>query len=271
MSIYNCHKQQPQPWMSYIAKNMICYSKKCCPSLITDIYSLLPFQIISNGDFQYAEISPRDKNTWTVIDVPVITVVTDGFYIHSYDGSTLDEILDCGAYDFRVQAGEMWWFEPFKVEDFEFTENAYHVRDLLMLPFKFSDLQYETSPIIAPCDSFLPFMFSTENATSGTITINLYDVTNDCYVTELIDITVTVMTIAGRTYYIHEGDCFYPFLECGIYKLEIVDGGNSYFSVPFSAVCNINDIPDGYRALRDFNGCVMRDEDGDILTEQCYE
>jgi len=112
-------------------------------------------------------------------------------------------------------------------------------------------------------------MFSTENATSGTVTVYLYDA--DCVVTELTDIVVTVLTISGKTYYIHEGDCFYPFLECGTYKLEIVDGTHSYFSVPFSAVCDMNDIPDGYRALRDFNGCVMRDETGVILYEECID
>ena len=25
MSIYNCHRQQPQPWMSYISPNKIVY------------------------------------------------------------------------------------------------------------------------------------------------------------------------------------------------------------------------------------------------------
>ena len=48
---------------------------------------------------------------------------------------------------------------------------------------------------------------------------------------ELTDIVVDIMTIGGKTYYIHEGGCFSPFLECRLYKLEIVDGENSYFSV----------------------------------------
>jgi hypothetical protein len=230
--------------------------------------SLLPFQIISEGDYVRSEISDYGSGVWTEITLPITSVVTEGFYIHSYDGSTLAAELDCGAYEFRVTAGEMWWFEPFTVEEFEFYENAYHKRDLLMLPFKFSDLQFETLPLIAPCDSFLPFMFTTENATSGTPTYTL--VSLDGTETALT-ITVDVLTIDGRTYYIHDGECFYPFLECGRYYIRINDGAYVYFSAWFDAVCEMNDIPDGYRAMRDANGCVMRDEDGDILTEICYE
>jgi hypothetical protein len=214
------------------------------------------------------EISPFKENDWSLITIPYTEVYIDGFYFISYNGSAIDE-LECGAYDFKLTAGETWYFEPITVKDFIITENAYTIRDDLMLPFKFSEQQFETSPIIAPCDSFLPFMFSTENATSGTIAVYLYDA--DCVVTELTDIVVTVLTISGKTYYIHEGECFYPFLECGTYKLEIVDGTHSYFSVPFDAVCDMNDIPDGYRVMLDFNRCVMRDEDGIILYEECSD
>ena len=35
MSVYNCHKQQPQPWMSYISPNKIVYPGECCPALVT--------------------------------------------------------------------------------------------------------------------------------------------------------------------------------------------------------------------------------------------
>ena len=230
--------------------------------------SLLPFQIISEGDYVRSEISDYGSGVWTEITLPITSVVTEGFYIHSYDGSTLAAELDCGAYEFRVTAGEMWWFEPFTVEEFEFYENAYHKRDLLMLPFKFSDLQFETLPLIAPCDSFLPFMFTTENATSGTPTYTL--VSLDGTETALT-ITVDVLTIDGRTYYIHDGECFYPFLECGRYYVRIDDGSYSYFSAWFDAVCEMNDIPDGSRAMRDANGCVMRDELGEILTEPCTD
>jgi uncharacterized protein (TIGR02145 family) len=271
MSIYNCHKQQPQPWMSYIASNMICYMSDCCPALVTDTTSLLPFQVISLGSLIKIEISPYRENDWSLITIPYTEVYIGGYYFISYNGAALAEALECGAYDFKLTAGETWYFEPITVKDFEITENAYTIRDDLMLPFKFSEQQFETTPLIAPCDSFLPFMFSTENSTSGTVTVYLYDVVADCVVTELTDIVVTVLTVSGKTYYIHEGDCFYPFLECGTYKLEIVDGTHSYFSVPFSAVCDMNDIPDGYRALKDFNGCVMRDIDGDILTEECAD
>jgi hypothetical protein len=274
MSIYNCHKQQPQPWMSYIASNLICYDKPCCPLLVTNTTSLLPFQIISRSSFMKMEISDYGHNVWTLFTIPYTEVYIDGFYFISYNGAALSAALGCGAYDFKLTAGETWYFEPITVKDFTITENAYTIRDDLMLPFKFSEQQYETTPLIAPCDSFLPFMFSTVNATLSPTTpptIYLYDVDANCLVTELTDIVVTVLIISGKTYYIHEGDCFYPFLECGTYKLEIVDGLNSYFSVPFTAVCEMNDIPDGYRVLLDFNRCVMRDEDGNILYEECVE
>ena len=111
-------------------------------------------------------------------------------------------------------------------------------------------------------------MFATENATSGTITIYLYDVVAECEVTE-IDIDVEVLTISGMTYYIYEGECVYPFLDCGIYKIEIVDGLHSYFSVPIDVECNMSDIPDGSRVMLDFNRCVMRDEEGNIMYESC--
>ena len=228
--------------------------------------ALLPFQIISEGDFIRAEIR-ECGGEWATIDIDVSTIYTEGAYIHSYDGS-LDTPLDCGCYEFRVIAGETWWFEPFTVEDFEFTTNSFTARDDLMLPLKFAEQQIEGIPIIAPCDSFLPFMFATENATTGTVVTYLYDA--ECNATE-ITIDIEVLTIGGKTYYIHDGACFFPFLECGLYKLEIVDGEHSYMSIWFEAICNMNDIPDGNRAMRDANGCVMRDEIGDIIYEQCYE
>ena len=271
MSIYNCHKQEPQPWMSYIARNMIRFTGGCCSQIVTTINALLPFQIISSDNYIYAEISPYGKDYWSAITLDIDSVYCEGMYFHSYNGADLAVALECGLYDFRVIAGETWWFEPITVKDFTIVENTFTLRDEMMVPFKFSEQQFETLPMIAPCDSFMPFMFSTDNLTSGVIHVYLYDVINDCETIELTDIIVTVLTIEGRTYYIHEGECFYPFLECGIYKLEIVDGEHSYFSVPFDAVCDINDIPDGYRAIRDFNGCIMRDEDGEILTEQCVE
>ena len=265
MSIFNCHKQEPQPWMSYISQSKICFPGGCCPSLVTDNFSLLPFQIISEGDYIRSEISVYGSGVWTEITLPITSVVTEGFYIHTYDGSTITE-LECGAYEFRVVAGETWWFEPFTVEDFEFTENAYKLRDLLMTPLKFGEQPIDCGSIIAPCDSFLPFMYTTENATGGSPTYTL--VSLDGTETALT-ITVTVLTIDGRTYYIHDGECFYPFLECGRYYIRIDDGAYSYFSAWFDAVCGMNDIPDGYRAMRDANGCVMRDDEGVILTEEC--
>jgi len=234
---------------------------------ITDIYSLLPFQIISEGGYIRSEISVYGSGVWAEITVPITTVISEGFYIHSYDGTAIAGLI-CGAYEFRVIAGEIWWFEPFTVEDFDFTENAYKVRDLVMTPLKFLEQQIETLPLIAPCDSFLPFMYTTENPSGGSPIYTL--VAADGTETALT-ITVDVLTIDGRTYYIHDGACFYPFLTCGEYYIRINDGAYVYYSVPFSASCSMNDIPDGYRAMRDFNGCVMRDEDGDIIYESCMD
>lgn len=267
MSLYNCHKQEPQPWMSYISENNIQWNSRCCPPLITVPDALLPFQIISDGDFIRAEIR-ECGGAWATIDIDISTVYIDGFYIHSYNGAVLDTPLSCGCYEFRIIAGETWWFEPISIEDIEIITNEYTIRDELMIPLKFSEQQIAGIPLIAPCDSFLPFMFSTSNETTGSISIFLYD--TDCNATE-IAIDVDILTIDGKTYYIHNGDCFYPFLNCGIYKIEIVDGEHSYFSVWFEAICDMNDIPDGNRAIRDINDCVQRDEDGNIIYEQCYE
>jgi len=229
---------------------------------------LLPFQIISEGDYIRSEISVYGSGVWTEITLPIDTVYAEDFYFHSYNGAAIDA-LSCGVYEFRVVAGETWWFEPIMVQVFEIETNVYSARNDLMVPLRFTEgTQLEGIPLIAPCDSFLPFMFATENATSGTITVYLYD--EDCNATE-IDIDVDVITIEGKTYYIYDGACFFPFLECGLHKLEIVDGDHSYFSVWFDVECGISDIPDGSRPMLDMNRCVMRDEDGVILYEQCYE
>ena len=265
MSIYNCHKQNPQPWMSHISPSKICDTNGCCPMLVTDTTHLLPFQVISNGAFMKFEYSPHGENTWTILTILYSEVVIDGFYYISYNGNAIDE-LPCGAYDFKLTAGETWYFETIKVENFIITENAYTLRDELMLPFKFSEQQFETTPLIAPCDRILPFMFRTDNVTSGSIVVTMVD--SDGAETAL-SITVQTGVIDGKTYYWHSGECLYPFLTCGKYYLKIVDGANTYYSVPFVPECGISDIPDGNEPLRDANGCVMRDEDGDILYEPC--
>ena len=266
MSVYNCHKQQPQPWMSYISPNKITYKGDCCPVLVTLTTELPPFQVISEGDFVRCEISVYGSGVWTEITLPITTVITDGFYIHSYNGEPLEAALDCGPYEFRLIAGETWWFEPIMIEDFEHTENSFTARDLLMTPLKFSEQRFDTLPLIAPCDSFLPFMFTTENATNGSPTYTL--VAADGTETALT-ITVDVLTISGRTYYIHDGACFYPFLTCGQYYIRINDGAFTYYSVPFNVESGMNDIADGYRPMRDANGCVIRSENGLILFESC--
>jgi len=268
MSLYNCHKQEPQPWMSYINPNMITYSGKCCPQLVTTTDRLLPFQIISNGVYVSAEISPYGEDNWTEITIPVSSVYTDGFFIHSYIGSLLESELLCGVYDFRVIACETWWFEPIMVQDFDITVNGYSLVDELMTPFKFTQQIVDTTPLIAPCDMIMPFMFRTENVTSGTITVYMVDESG----TETeITITVTTGVIDGMTYYWHSEEYLYPFLSCGRYYLKIVDGANTYYSVPFVPECGISDIPDGYKVLRDFNGCVIRNDEGVIEYEEASD
>jgi len=267
MSIFHCLKLEPQPWAGYIDQNKILFNGNCCSSLVTNKAALLPFQIISSGDYIKAEISPYGEDNWSEITLTIDTVIAEGYFIHSYDGSDLAEELDCGMYDFKVTAGELWYFEPIMVEDFTIDTNAFTKRDLLMTPLKFSENQIDGIPIIAPCDSFLPFMFATENATSGTVTVWLFD--EDCNETELEDFDITVIEVGGMTYYIYEGPCLEELLECGLYKLEIEDGDNSYYSVWFQVECDISDIPDGSRVLRDYNGCVIRDEEGVIQYETC--
>ena len=252
---------KPQPWQMYTARNMITSSDY--PQLISD--ELLPFQIISEGDFVRAEIAPHGSGSWQQINITANRVVIDSLYYISYAGGQ----IACGVYDFRVITDtEMWWFEPIIIEEFTISTVSYSARDELMLPLKFSGTQHEGIPLIAPCDSFLPFMFRTPNPTSGSIRVYLYDRdSHPVNVTSEIDINVVV--IDGHTYYIHEGECRHPFIDCGLHRLEIVDGENSYMSVWFDVECEIEDIPDGSRPMKDIDGRVIRNEYGDIQYESC--
>ncbi len=253
--------------MSYISQGKATYKGDCCPALVTDTQHLLPFQVISEGDFIRCEISEYGSGAWTEITLTVSTIVSDGFYIHSYNGMILDAPLDCGSYEFRLIAGETWWFEPIMVEDFEHVENAFTIRDLTMTPLKFSEQRFETLPLIAQCDEIMPFMFVTDNVSTAP-TYTLVDAEGN---ETVLTIEVEVGVINGLTYYIFAGACIYPFLTCGQYYIRINDGVFTYYSVLFNAECGMNDIPDGYRPMRDFNGCVMRDDEGDILTEECSD
>ena len=265
MSVIFCYKQQPQPWMYYITPDKITFSGDRCPALVTDLTHLLPFQVISQGAFQKLEYRLYGETAWTELTITYSEVMIEGFYFISYNGTSVTA-LPCGVYEFRLTAGEVWWFEPIKIEDFTISENTLTVRDELMTPFKISEQIIDTTPLIAPCDMILPFMFRTENATSGTITVYMVDESGD--ETE-ITIAVTTGVIDGMTYYWHRGECLSPFLTCGKYYLKLTDGTHVYYSVPFVPECGISDIPDGNEALIDVNGCVMRDTDGNILYEPC--
>ena len=254
--------------MSYISPKKIVYPGECCPALVTGLSHLLPFQVISNGAYMKMEYSLYGEDSWSEITLPITTVMTDGFFIHSYNGEPLDSELPCGVYEFRLVAGETWWFEPIMIEDFDITTNEFSKVDELMTPFKFSQQIIDTTPLIAPCDRILPFMFRTDNVTSGSVVVTMVDADG---AETALTITVQTGVIDGKTYYWHRGECLYPFLTCGKYYLHIVDGANTYYSVPFMPECGISDIPDGYQPMRDMNGCVMRDTDGTILYEECSD
>lgn len=250
--------------MYYITPDRITFSGDCCPTLVTDLTHLLPFQVISQGAFQKLEYRLYGETVWTELAITYSEVVIEGFYFISYNGTAIAE-LPCGVYEFRLTAGELWWLEPIMVDDFTITENALSVRDELMLPFKITEQLADTTALIAPCDMILPFMFRTSNVTSGTITVYMVD--EDGTETE-ITITVSTGIIDGVTYCWHSEEYIYPFLTCGRYYLKIVDGANTYYSVPFVPECGISDIPDGYKVLRDFNGCVIRSDEGVIEYEE---
>ncbi len=248
-------RQQPQPWMSYRSEDM-----RTGKGLVSDV--LLPFQIVSEGDFISAEI--RGSGGWQPVVLPVTSVEINGEYYISYLGG---DIVECGAYDFRILAGEIWWFERIIIEEFIIEDTGLSIKDDFMLPMRFLERSFEGIPLIAPCDSILPFQFSTENQTAGEVTVRLVDCEYN-YVAEL-DIEIGIGTIDGKTYYIHEGGCFYPFLECGIYRLEIIDGEHSYFSPWFDVICDVEEIPEGSRVELDIDGRVIRDEGGSVCFRSC--
>jgi len=101
--------------------------------------ALLPFQVISNGAFIKMEYSLYGEDSWSEITLPITTVMTDGFFIHSYNGEALASELPCGVYEFRLTAGETWYFEPIMIEDFDITTNEFSKVDELMTPFKFTE------------------------------------------------------------------------------------------------------------------------------------
>jgi uncharacterized protein (TIGR02145 family) len=233
-------------------------SLDCCSSLFTDTTTLLPFQVISTGPFEKIEISPYGEDSWTELTLTIHEELIEGLWFISYHGDALAAPLTCGTYDIQLTAGDVWMFEPITIKDFEITTNTFTIKDDLFLPFEFLEQQVNNTPIIAPVDSFLPFMYATSNPS----TAPEYYIVDEDGIETLLTITVGVMAISGKTYYIHESECIYPFLECGIYYLKIIDGLFTYYSVLFHAESNINDIPDGYRPDLDSNNKI-------ILTDNC--
>jgi len=225
----------------------------------------LPFQVISTGPFEKIEISPYGEDSWTELTLTIHEELIEGLWFISYHGDALAAPLTCGTYDIQLTAGDVWMFEPITIKDFEITTNTFTIKDDLFLPFEFLEQQVNNTPIIAPVDSFLPFMYATSNPS----TAPEYYIVDEDGIETLLTITVGVMAISGKTYYIHESECIYPFLECGIYYLKIIDGLFTYYSVLFHAESNINDIPDGYRSDLDSNNKIILTDNCEISIVRC--
>lgn len=270
MSVTECSDRTIiQPWMGYRDKERrrFPFYDYGYPYVVTQKTGFLPFQIISIGPYEKTEISEFKSDVWSEITVPVTTVIIDGLYYISYDGSALPAELTCGDWEVKITAGEVWWMQIIVVDDFVITTNSYPKDDSMFMALKFSEQEIEGLPLIAGRDHYLPFQYRTSNASTDPA-VWLEEDTGG--LTELTTFPLTVTTIGGYTYYIHFGECFYPFLDCGIYRLKIIDGAFTYYSVWFRAE-TLDDIPLGYRANRDANGCIIRDEDGDITYSICYE
>jgi uncharacterized protein (TIGR02145 family) len=266
MSVIEIHtKSEPQPWMAYKCGFSNSRELDCCSSLFTDNDALLPFQIISTGPFEKIEISSYGEDSWTEITMTIHEELIEGLWFISYHGDAIAPALSCGTYDVRLTAGDIWIFEPITIKNFTITSNTFTYKDNLMLPFKFGEQVFNNKPIIAPVDSYLPFMYCTENASTSP----QYYIVDEDGVSTLLAITVGIMTISGKTYYIHEAECIYPFLECGNYYLKIVDGAFTYYSVWFHAESNIDDIPDGYRPVLDNDNKIILTDDCGISTIRC--
>lgn len=268
MSVIEIHsKSEPQPWMAYKCGLSNSRSLDCCSSLFTDTTALLPFQIISTSPFEKIEISPYDEDSWAELTLTIHEELIEGLWFISYHGDALAAPLTCGTYDMQLTAGDVWMFEPITVKDFEITTNTFTIKDDLFLPFEFLEQQVNNTPILAPVDSFLPFMYATPNLS----TAPEYYLVNEDGTETLLTITVDVKIISGKTYYIHEAECFYPFLDCGNYYLKIIDGVFTYYSVWFHAESNISDIPDGYKPILDSENKITFNNDCSIAYSICSD
>ena len=231
---------------------------------------LPPFQIISSGAYVKTEASPYGENSWTEITVPVTEVMVDGDYIISYNGSVISG-LSCGAYEIRVTAGELWWFEPIHILDFEIETNTLSRRADIFQPFPFFEAEYFTDYIMTfQHNEILPFMFRTTNPTTSPH-VYVLDSSNNAIP---LDIDLKVSTICGYTYYYFDG-C--PLIEIACnnsayWRLKIIDGDYSYYSVPFTYKANLFDCSDAQMADLDADRKVVYDDDGDILCQdKCIE
>jgi uncharacterized protein (TIGR02145 family) len=266
MSVIEIHsKSEPQPWMAYKCGLSNSRSLDCCSSLFTDNDALLPFQVISTGPFEKIEISPYGEDSWTEIALTIHEELIEGLWFISYHGDALAAPLTCGTYDVQLTAGGVWTFEPITVKDFTITTNTFIGKDYLMGPLRFGERVFSNKPIIASVDSFLPFMYATLNPS----TTPEYYIVDEDGIETLLTITVDVKTISGKTYYIHEAECFYPFLACGNYYLKIVDGAFTYYSVWFHAESNINDIADGYRPILGSDYKIILTDNCEISLTDC--
>lgn len=245
-------KTEPQPWPAYQNQDMIQYTGVCCPYIVSTPSALLPFQIISSGAFVSAEICEYGSGGWAPIAISVTEETIGIFNVISYDGSDLAAELDPGVYEFRVNAGETWYFEPIQICDFTDAITDYTRADLLFLPLKFTENEFFLTDeplstimrsiadhsnvhyaLIGPSDGFLPFMFVIDHPNTNA---KIYLLDCEGNQTELVGFPLTIETHNNLTYYIYNGEA-YAFAEnmCGVYRLMIEDGIYKYYSVPFIA------------------------------------
>lgn len=105
-------------------------------------------------------------------------------------------------------------------------------RDDLWLPLRFGDSIFDCNPIIVDT-GLIPFQFRTKNSSTGTVAVYLVD--------SEISLDIKIFQIGDYTYYIFDGTISLPL---GTYYLKIVDGGFTYYSVPFS-VCDLEPLGNG--------------------------
>lgn len=219
-----------QPWTGWQLED-----KRTDAYLIAPTTALIPFQIISAGSFVSTEISPHGLESWSSIDLGLTDTTVGSVHYIDYDGSDLDDPLECGIYDLKVTAGEVWFLEPIIVDDFNIDTNDFTRRDTLWTPLRFGENEYWLDGAIVS-DGLLPFMYLTDHTSTDPV---VYLIDCDCNETELSGFPLSVSVIGDYTYYIYDGSAYsLPENSCGVYRFKITDGEYCYYSVPFE-MCDL--------------------------------